>query len=155
MVQTMVLAPYEVVIWGERKDKPLDRISLMAFSADEAKAEALKRFRATVGLLMPISRIVRIDVCDGVRVTPQQKQHRLFEDLAEVCLGSSMDDVQGAAVNLLLTAVQRRAANLADAERRWDELLGRGKQALRRRYSGETDARDAAAELEIGKRLLA
>jgi hypothetical protein len=153
MQKTMVLAPYEVVVWGERKDKPLSRISVMAFSDDEAKSEALKQYRAA----NPFAKepIQRVDVCDGVRVTPQQKQHRLFEDLAECCLGSSMDDVQGAAVNLLLTAIQRRAASLNDAEARLDELLGRGKQALKRRYCGETDARDAAAESEIGKRLLA
>jgi hypothetical protein len=66
-----------------------------------------------------------------------------------------MDDVQGAAVNLLLTAVQRRSTNWMDGERRWDELMGRGREALRRRFGGHADERDKAAESEIAKRLFA
>jgi hypothetical protein len=61
----------------------------------------------------------------------------------------------GGSVNLLLTAVQRRAMNKTDAERRWDELMGRGKHALQRRYGGALDARDAAAETGIAHRLIA
>ena len=85
----------------------------------------------------------------------QQRQKSLFERLAEICLGSSLIDIQGAAVNLLLTSVQRRAKDKADAERRWDELMGHGKQALQRRYGGTLDARDANAETEIAHRLIA
>jgi hypothetical protein len=152
-----LLRPFEVVIWGENKDRPLWRGHVTAFSDDEAKEEATRQFHNPATLLPSgmWPKITRTDVCDGIRITPTQKQHRLFEDIAEVCLGSSMDDVQGAAVNLLLTAVQRRAKDQADAETRWNELSGRGLRALRRRYSGQTDARDAAAESEIAKRLTA
>src|SRR6185437_9353251 len=120
----------EVVIWGERKDRPLDRIIVNAYSKDWAKRDAIAQFqRKPEWTAAPMPAIDRVDVCDGVRATPQTRQRGLFDDLAEACLGSSMDDVQGAAVNLLLTAVQRRAMNLADAEQRWDELMGRGKVA--------------------------
>jgi hypothetical protein len=97
-------------------------------------------------------KIERVEVLSDIHLNPARRQQTLFEDLADQCIGHSMDDVQGAAVNLVLTGVQRRTANLADAERRWDELMGRGKQALRRRFRGETDARDP--EPEIAKRLV-
>jgi len=151
-----VLQPYEVVIWGEDKLKPLHRITVSAMSEDEAKTDALKQFWAMPQFLNMTDRgpvVKRVEVLSDVHLNPARKQQTLFEDLADLCIGHSMDDVQGATINLLLTAVQRRAANQADAERRWDELLGRGKQALVRRYRGDTDIRDKAAETEIGKRL--
>jgi hypothetical protein len=160
-----LLRPFEVVIWGENKDRPLYRCHVQAFSDDEAKADALRSYDSALGLTndgeivrrnfrdtTPI-RVKRIDVCDGIRFTPHQRQHGLFEDIAEVCLGESLDNIQGAAVNLMLTAVQRRAKGLPDAEARWNELAGRGLQALRRRYDGQTDNRDVAAEGEIAKRV--
>ena len=87
-------------------------------------------------------------------MTPEERQRQLFDALAKVCVGSSMTDIQGALVNMLLTAVQRRAIGLADAEQRWDELMGSGKQALLRRYTGALDNRDAAAESEMAGRLI-
>ena len=155
-----ILRPFEVIIWGEGRDRPLDSVSVQAFSDDEAKADAISHFRMRWAAshqhdLSPVPKISRIDVCDGIRFTPAQRQRGLFEDLADCCLGEAMDDVQGAAVNLLLTAVQRSAKNQADAETRWDGLMGRGKQALIRRYRGDTDHRDVAAESEIAKKLFA
>jgi hypothetical protein len=145
-----VLQLFEVVIWGASKDVPLHRISAQAFSEDEAKADGIASFRKT----QPLAKIERVEVLSDVHLNPARKQQTLFEDLADACVGHSMDNVQGASVNLLLTAVQRRAVDLADAERRWDELAGRGKEALRRRYSKTPDARDATAEAEIAKRLV-
>jgi hypothetical protein len=152
-----LLRPFEVVIWGENKDRPLYRCQITAYSDDEARTEAQNKFHNPATLLPSGAwpKITRIDVCDGIRFTPHQRQRGLFEDIAEVCLGSSMDDVQGAAVNLLLTAVQRRAKALPDAEARWTELMHRGLAALQRRYSGQTDARDAETESDIAKRLIA
>lgn len=145
-----VLRPYEVVIWGESKFGPLYRIMVQAMSEDEAKAEGIGQFRHSSS-----AKVTRVEVLSDVHLNPARRQHTLFEDLADQCIGHSLNDVQGAAVNLLLTGVQRRAANLADAEVRWDELTGRGKEALRRRYRKETDIRDQAAETEIAKRLFA
>jgi hypothetical protein len=88
-------------------------------------------------------------------INPSRCQRSLFEDLADLCLGHPMNDVQGAAVNLLLAGVQRRYIKLSDAEARWDELMGRGKEALRRRYAGATDNRDAnVVASEIGQRMI-
>lgn len=63
-----------------------------------------------------------------------EPQKKLFETLAWACLDQPISVIQGAAVNLLLTVVQRNFIKLADAEARWDELMGRGKIALQRRY---------------------
>ena len=155
-----VLQPFEVILWGERKDQPLYREMVQSYSADEAKEATLARWRGNAYMdfavaSAPVPKITRVDVLDGHRVTPHQRQRGLFEDLAECCINESLDDIQGATVNLLLTAVQRRAQNQADALTRWDELMGRGKQALIRRYSGTTDNRDKAAETEIAKKLFA
>jgi hypothetical protein len=150
-----VLQPYEVVIWGGDKFTPLYRLTVQTFSEDEAKEQALAQFRrqdSLSGYMCP-TKVERVEVLSDVHLNPARKQQTLFEDLADLCIGHSMEDVQGATVNLLLTAVQRRASNQADAERRWDELMGRGKQALTRRYRGDTDHRDKAMETEIAGRL--
>jgi hypothetical protein len=143
------LRPYDVVIWGENKFTPLYRIGVQAMSEDEAKADGLAHFRRSDAS----SKVKRVEVLSDIHLNPARRQHTLFEDMADQCIGHSMDDVQGAAVNLLLTAVQRRAADLSDANRRWDELLGRGKQALCRRYRGDTDNRDASVASDIGKKV--
>lgn len=153
MPALLTLRPYEVVIWGASKDVPLYRIGVQAFSEDEARTDAIRRF--CDGLLGRPPPITRVEVLSDVHLDRGRKQQTLFEDLADTCLGHSLDDAQGACVNLLLTCVQRRYLKLADAEARWDELAGRGKEALRRRYAGAIDARDAGAETEIAKRLTA
>jgi hypothetical protein len=150
-----VLRPFEVVIWGDNKFVPIRRISVTAMSEDEAKESALSFFRRQYLEPSHVPTIGRIEVLSDVHLNPGRRQQTLFEDLADLCIGHSMDDVQGAAVNLLLTGVQRRARNQADAEQRWDELMGRGKQALIRRYRRDTDGRDKAAETEIAKKLFA
>jgi hypothetical protein len=141
-----ILRNCEVIIWGENAFTPLDRIGVQAMSEDEAKADGLAYFRRS----HPISKVTRVEVLSDIHLNPARRQHTLFEDLADQCIGHSMADVQGAAINLLLTAVHRRAANANDAMRRWDELAGRGKQALQRRYRGDTDNRDASVASEIG-----
>jgi hypothetical protein len=149
-----VLQPFEVVIWGASKDVPLYRIGVQAFSEDEAKADGIAHFRRSLGPVDRPPKVGRVEVLSDVHLDTARKQQTLFEDLADACIGHSMADVQGACVNLLLTSMQRRYQKLADAEARWDELAGRGKEALRRRYSGASDARDAAVETEIAKRLI-
>lgn len=148
-----VLQPFEVVIWGTDKTVPLHRVCVQAFTEDEAKADGLKSFWR-----LPESagrKVDRVEVLSDVHLNTARKQQTLFEDLADACVGASLSDIQGACVNLLLTAVQRRYLKLADAEARWDELAGRGKEALRRRYQGATDARDVTLETEIAKKLTA
>jgi hypothetical protein len=149
-----LLRPFEVIIWGESKDQPLYRWHVMAFSDGEAKEDAIRRCISPCDAPL---RITRIDVCDGVRVTPHQRQRGLFEDLCDVCLGSSVSEIQGAVINVLLATVQRTSPKLADAEARWDEMMGRGKLALQRRYAapatpGVVNAEKAEAA-EIGARL--
>jgi hypothetical protein len=145
-----VLRLYEVVFWGENKFTPFYRLHVQAMSEDEAKADGIAQFRRLPDV---VAKIERVEVLSDVHLNPARRQHTLFEDLADQCIGHSMDDVQGAAVNLLLTGVQRRASGVNDAERRWDELVGRGKQALCRRYRGDTDNRDAAVASDIGKKV--
>lgn len=154
-----VLRPYEVKIWGENKFSPLYHVGVQSFSEDEAKEAGLVAFRqsaatdpALCGITPP--KITRIEVLSDIHLDPARKQESLFEDIADACVGASLTDIQGATVNLLLTAVQRRYVKLAEAEARWDELMGRGKQALRRRYLKTTDARDVSSESEIAKRLV-
>lgn len=150
-----VLRPYEVVIWGESKLSPVWRVMVSSFSEDEAKTEAVRGFNGSpqwIGQTAP--KITRIEVLSDVHLDQGRKQRTLFEDIADACIGASLTDIQGATVNLLLTAVQRRYVKLAEAEARWDELMGRGKEALRRRYLGTSDRRDDAAESQIAKRLM-
>jgi hypothetical protein len=149
-----VLQPYEVVIWGADKSVPLYRIGVQAFSEDEARADAVAQFHRSHGHAHS-PKFERIEVLSDVHLNTARRQQTLFEDIADACVGASLDDIQGACVNMLLTAVQRRYSKLPDAEARWDELAGRGKEALRRRHGGTTDARDRAAETEIAKRLTA
>ena len=152
-MEAPILRLFEVVLWGERRDVPLQRMTINTWSEDEAKNEAVKHYRHSFGALC--EEIKRIEVLSDVHLNPARKQQTLFEDLADLCLGHSMTDVQGAIVNLMLSVVQRRANNLADAETRWDELTGRGKVALQRRYGGNIDARDKVLETDIAKRLVA
>jgi hypothetical protein len=80
----------------------------------------------------------------------EERQRRLFIRLADDCLNHSMSDIQGAAVNLLLTAIQRNFTRQADAEARWDELMWRGKLALMGRFASKETSQ---AEEEIAGRL--
>lgn len=158
----LVLQPYEVVLWGANRDRPLHRLIVQAFSEDEAKGMALADFRRLSTGEQVLNRvehpvvpaIERVEVLSGIHLDPKKRQQSLFEDLADLCIGSSLEDIQGACVNLLLTSVQKRYLTLGEAEMRWDELMGRGKQALRRRFRGDTDYRDTSTETELGMRLI-
>ena len=146
---------YEVIIWGVDKTTPLFRVAAYAFSEDEAKDYALMRFRRSL-LETSKQKVERIEVLSEDHTKPEKRQQSLFEDYADVSLNHSMNDVQGAAVNLLITGIQRSHAKLSDAELRWDELMGRGKEALRRRFNGATDYRDEnVVASEIGQRMVA
>jgi len=155
----LTLSPYEVILWGESKDRPLWRGIVQAFSEDEAKEQALHSWRYSAAVqLHGANGNPSVEVLFGSHLCnePQKRQRSLFEELAEFVLGHSMADIESAAVNLLLTSVQRRAGNLAEAERCWDELMGRGKVALQRRYRKEQvigGPRDTALETEIVGRL--
>lgn len=147
-----VLQPYDVTIWGDSADRPLYRLTVQAFSEGEAKADGLASFARThVIAEKPQPKVTRVEVTSYSAKSSARAQQTLFERLAEACIGDNMTDVQGAAVNLLLTVVQRASAKLPDAEKRWDELMGRGKVALQRRYA--TGQSDTPAETEIAKRI--
>lgn len=152
-----ILQPFEVTIWGERKDTPLHRVMVRAHSEDEAKNDALRQCETMLvaqgHTVFP--KVSRVEVLSDVHLNNARKQQTLFEDMADLCIGHSMTDIQGACINFLLTCVQRRHPKLADAEARLDELLGRGKEALKRRYGGEMGDQDKAVADEIGKRLIA
>jgi len=142
---------YEVMIWGERKDAPLFHVGVQTFSEDEAKTEALGQYRAH-GF---VNKIERIEVLSDLHIKPERKQQSLFEDFADLSLGYDIADIQGAAINLAITGVQRAHVKLEVALARWDELMGRGREALLRRYVGETDHRDEnVVASEIGKRMI-
>lgn len=59
-------------------------------------------------------------------------QHELFVDLANVCADkqATTEMIAGAAINLVLTCVHRMHRTQGEAEARWDDLFGQGKQAL-------------------------
>ena len=79
----------------------------------------------------------------------EAEQYYLFEKLCHAVRGHSTADIAGAATNLLLTVVQKRHLKLADAYLHWDELMGRGRVALQRRYKvSDPD------EPEIAQRLI-
>jgi hypothetical protein len=81
----------------------------------------------------------------------EDAQRTLFMMLCKVVVGHSTADIAGAATNLLLTLVQKRHLKLADAESHWDELMGRGRVALQRRYGKQPDT---AEEHELSQRIL-
>jgi hypothetical protein len=81
----------------------------------------------------------------------EEAQRTLFEKLCHAVVGHSTADIAGAATNLLLTVVQRRHIRLADAEAHWDELMGRGRVALQRRYGKRQDSAD---EHEMSQRII-
>jgi hypothetical protein len=131
----LTLSHYEVVVWGESKISPLYRINVQAFSEDEAKEIALQYWmRDKVADKNRPPKVTRVDVT-SYNVASPVNQKELFVRLADACLGEAMYNVQGAAVNLLITVFQKNFAKSADAERRWDELMGKGKEALRARYT--------------------
>ena len=63
-------------------------------------------------------------------------QHDLFIALANACADrqASTEMIAGAAINLILTCVHRMHRTQGDAEQRWDDLMGQGKQALAERF---------------------
>jgi len=81
----------------------------------------------------------------------EDAQLTLFKMLCKVVVGHPTTDIAGAATNLLLTVVQKRHLKLADAEAHWDELMGRGRVALQRRYGRQQDVTE---ESEISQRLI-
>lgn len=149
-------------MWGINRDCPIHRIVVHAFSEDEAKELALVDFKSQYFAEQKLNKvnnpilpkIERVEVLWGIHTDPKKRQQSLFEDFADACLGFKLEDVQGACVNMLLTSVQKRYVTLEDAEARWDELMGRGKIAMRRRFLKLVDERDPKVAHELGNRLV-
>jgi hypothetical protein len=131
----LTLSHYEVVVWGESKVSALYRVNVQAFSEDEAKEQALQHWmRDKVADKNRPPKVVRVDVT-SYKIASPVNQKELFERLADACLGEAMYNVQGAAVNLLITVFHKNFTSMIDAEKRWDELMYKGKEALKGRYA--------------------
>jgi hypothetical protein len=63
-------------------------------------------------------------------------QHELYLKFAQLCAAeqASTEMIAGAAVNLLITVVHRMHVKPGDAQARWDDLFGQGKELLRSRF---------------------
>ena len=81
----------------------------------------------------------------------EDTQRTLFMMLCKVVVGHSTADIAGAAVNLVLTVVQKRHLKVVEALAHWDELMGRGRVALQKRYGKQQDAAD---EHELSQRII-
>lgn len=63
-------------------------------------------------------------------------QQALFVKFADVCAknNATVETMCGAAINLLITVVHRMNTKLGDAEARWDDIFGQGKELLKSRF---------------------
>ena len=68
-------------------------------------------------------------ISDPLKNLPQNEK-RLFDMITHASAGVPLDSVMGAAVNVLINAVRQNYALRKDAEQKFDELFGRGKQML-------------------------
>jgi hypothetical protein len=68
-------------------------------------------------------------VNDPLRKLPQQEK-MLFDIITHASTGVPLDAVMGAAINMLINAIRQNYPTRKDAEQRYDELFGRGKQLL-------------------------
>lgn len=68
-------------------------------------------------------------------IRPQeQQQQALFLKLVHACAEQSVETIAGAVINLLITVIHRMNIKQVDAEARWDDLMGQGKELLKKRY---------------------
>jgi hypothetical protein len=74
----------------------------------------------------------------------EQAQQALFLKLAHTCLNNSTETIAGAVINLLITVVHRMSVKQADAEARWDDLFGQGKELLKSKYAKKPGEQDVA-----------
>jgi hypothetical protein len=63
-------------------------------------------------------------------------QQALFVKFADVSAKGNVtvETICGAAINLLVTVVHRMNIKQGDAEIRWDDIFGQGKELLKARY---------------------
>jgi len=45
-----ILRPFEVIVWGANKDRPLYRMHVQALTEDEAKTDVLRQYRRTCSI---------------------------------------------------------------------------------------------------------
>jgi hypothetical protein len=66
----------------------------------------------------------------------EQAQADLYRKLVDLCAHeqASTEMITGAAVNLIITVVHRMHRTAGEAEARWDDLFGQGKELLRARF---------------------
>lgn len=75
------------------------------------------------------------------KVGGPNKQLELFKKCAHECNGYPSDDVIGAAVNLLINALRGAYGDRRQVEARFNDLVGRSKQALLDHYDGVSGKR--------------
>jgi hypothetical protein len=68
-------------------------------------------------------------VSDPLKNLPQNEK-LLFDVITRASIGMPLDAVMGAAVNVLINAIRQNYPLRKDAEQKFDELFGRGKQML-------------------------
>jgi hypothetical protein len=74
----------------------------------------------------------------------EEKQQKLFIKLIHAVANEHIETIAGAAINLLITVVHRMNVKQGDAEARWDDLFGQGKELLKSRYAKKLGERDVA-----------
>jgi hypothetical protein len=69
----------------------------------------------------------------------EQKQNQLFLKLVHAVANEHIETIAGACINLLITVVHRMNVKQGDAEARWDDLFGQGKELLRARFKEQQE----------------
>lgn len=67
----------------------------------------------------------------------ERAQMDLYRKMADICANeqASTEMIAGACINLIITVVHRMHHTKGDAEVRWDDLWGQGKQLLGQRFN--------------------
>jgi hypothetical protein len=67
----------------------------------------------------------------------EQAQHELYLQFMHLCADeqASTEMIAGACINALITVCHRMHMNVGDAEMRWDNLFGQGKELLKQRFN--------------------
>jgi hypothetical protein len=66
---------------------------------------------------------------DPLRNLPQQEE-MLFREFTRIGDGKALDAVMGACINMIVNCIRQSFGKRADAEAKFDELFGKGKQIL-------------------------
>jgi|SRR6516225_2445527 len=66
---------------------------------------------------------------DPLKKLPAQEE-MLFNQFTKLADGKDLDAVMGASINMLVNAIRMTAAKRRDAEAKYDEITGTGKQLL-------------------------